>query len=290
MTSITLPVAFNRLAWSNLAAQSAEQVALAAAPMIAVLALGAGAGETGLLQTAQTLPFLVLSVPAGVLADRMSRPRLMAGAEALRALALAGVLVLAPLGLLTLPRLALLGFVGASGTVAYSVAAPALVPALVPAAALAAANGRLELARTVAFASGPALAGALVGGPGGAPALGVAAAVAAAVAMVLTVWVPAGVLAGVSFFLIGIGPIVWVISTATLRQTVTPRDLLGRAAAINITAYGARPIGAALGALVGAVYGAEICLVVAAVGFLVQAALILASPVLRLVRQPEMVG
>ncbi len=138
-----LPSAFNRLAWSNLAAQSAEQVALAAAPMIAVFALGAGAGETGLLQTAQTLPFLVLSVPAGVLADRMSRPRLMAGAEAMRALALAGVLALAPLGLLTLPRLALLGFVGACGTVAYSVAAPALVPALVPAAALAAANGRI---------------------------------------------------------------------------------------------------------------------------------------------------
>jgi MFS family permease len=130
----TLPSAFNRLAWSNLAAQSAEQVALAAAPMVAVLALGAGAGETGLLQTAQTLPFLVLAVPAGVLADRMSGPRLMAGAEALRALALAGVLVLGPLGLLTLPRLALLGFVGACGTVAYSVAAPALLPALVPAA------------------------------------------------------------------------------------------------------------------------------------------------------------
>ena len=48
-----LSSAFNRLAWSNLAAQSAEQVALAAAPMVAVLALGAGAGETGLLQTAQ---------------------------------------------------------------------------------------------------------------------------------------------------------------------------------------------------------------------------------------------
>jgi hypothetical protein len=41
---------------------------------------------------------------------------------------------------------------------------------------------------------------------------------------------------------------------------------------------------------VGALYGAETCLVVAAVGFLVQAVLILASPVLRLVRQPEMVG
>src|SRR4051812_13462133 len=63
-SSTSLPAAFLRLAWSNLAAQSAEQIGLAAAPLVAVLALGAGAGETGLLQTAQTLPFLLLSIPA----------------------------------------------------------------------------------------------------------------------------------------------------------------------------------------------------------------------------------
>jgi predicted MFS family arabinose efflux permease len=400
-----LPSGFGRLAWSNLAAQSAEQIALAAAPIVAVLALGAGAGATGLLQTAQTLPFLILAVPAGVLADRVSRRRLMAGAEALRALALAAVLALTHAGLLTVPMLALFGFVGACATVVYSVTAPALVPALVPADALADANGRIELARTVAFAGGPALAGALVGWMGGGAAFGVAAAlstsavvllarlqeparrrvgsrrvlddlrdgvtfvfghpllrpvfltqlvfnaaffvlqavyvpyavhrlglsavgvgatlatygvgmvlgallapgiirrlpfglvivlgpvagVAAALVMVLTIWVPAGWLAAVSFFLIGTGPIVWVISTATLRQTVTPPDLLGRAAAIGMTATGARPIGSALGAFLGAVYGAEACLIVAALGFVLQAALIVASPVLTLERQPQMV-
>src|SRR5215510_5302531 len=78
---------FRRLAWSNLAAQAAEQVALAAAPMIAVLSLAAGTGETGLLQMAQSLPFLFLSLPAGVLADRASRRRLMIAAEGVRALA-----------------------------------------------------------------------------------------------------------------------------------------------------------------------------------------------------------
>ena len=379
---------------------------MAAAPIVAVLALGAGAGATGLLQTAQTLPFLILSVPAGVLADRVSRRRLMAGAEALRALALAAVLALAHAELLTLPLLALFGFVGACGTVAYSVTAPALVPALVPADTLAEANGRIELARTVAFAGGPALAGAPVGWMGGAPAFGVAAAlstwavvllaglrepprqpvasrrvlhdlrdgvvfvfrhpllrpvfltqlvfntaffvlqavyvpyavhrlglsalgvgatlatygvgmvlgallaprimrvlpfglvivlgpiagVAAAVVMVLTIWLPAGWLAALSFFLIGTGPIVWVISTATLRQTVTPPELLGRASAISMTATGARPIGAALGAFLGAVYGAETCLIVAALGFVLQAMLIVMSPVLTLERQPQMVG
>jgi predicted MFS family arabinose efflux permease len=393
---MTLPAGFNRLAWSNLAAQSAEQVGLAAAPIVAVLSLGAGAGATGVLQTAQTLPFLLFAIPAGVLADRTSRRRVMTGAELLRVGSLLAILALASLGGLTLPMLALLGFIGACGTVAYSVTAPALVPSLVPPQALAAANGRLELARTVAFAGGPALAGALVGWTGGAPAFAVAALLSSCAVVLLSglrepargsrpprraltevregagfvfrhrllmpvyitqvvfntaffmlhaVYVPYAVqrlglsasavgatlatygvgmivgallaprimrtvpfgwvialgpvtgfaaavvmVAGLSFFLIGAGPIVWVISTATLRQTVTPPALLGRVSAINITGYGARPLGAVLGAFVGGVYGAEACLVVAALGFLVQAAVIVTSPVLRLARQPEVTG
>jgi predicted MFS family arabinose efflux permease len=398
-----LPSAFNRLAWSNLAAQSAEQVALAAAPIIAVLVLDAGAGETGLLQTAQTLPFLLMSIPAGVLADRMSRARLMAGAEALRVVSLIAVLALVVCGGLSLPLLAMLGFVGACGTVAYSVAAPALVPSLVPSGLLPRANGRIELARTTAFAGGPALGGALVGWIGGGPAFGLAAALSAiaaillvgivepprakpvaqhplrdlregvafvaghrllrpifitqfifntalfvilavyvpyavhtlqlspagvgvtlgalgggmvvgalfaarimsalplgtviaigpiagllaALTMVMTIALPSPVLAMLSFFLMGAGPILWVVSTTTLRQTVTPPDLLGRVSAINALAYGARPLGAGIGALVGALYDAPACLIVAAAGFLIQAVVILASPVPRLARQPE---
>jgi len=116
------------------------------------------------------------------------------------------------------------------------------------------------------------------------------AGLAAAVVMVLTIWTPSVVLAGLSFFLMGVGPIIWVISTATLRQTITPRALLGRVSAINITAYGARPVGAAIGAFVGGVYGAETCLVVAAFAFFIQAVVILTSPVPRLARQPQLVG
>jgi predicted MFS family arabinose efflux permease len=398
-----LPPAFRRLAWSNLAAQSAEQIGLAAAPLIAVLALGAGAGETGWLQTAQTLPFLLLSIPAGVLADRTSRRRLMVGAESLRLASLLGILALFALGGLSLPLLGLLGFIGATGTVAYSVAAPSLVPALVPSQALGSANGRLELARSVAFTAGPALAGGLIAWIGAGPTFGLAAAIStaavlllaglqepprssatrrdlvrevrdgaelvlahpllrpvlltaiffnvaftimqavyvpyavqqlglsasgvgltlgtfgvgmvtaallapritrllpfgrvvvigplagltSALVMVLTIWVPWAALAAVSFFLIGAGPLLWTISTTTLRQAVTPGEMLGRVSAVIVTAtYGARPVGAAIGALVGAAAGAETCILVAALGFLVQALLIVSSPVPRLVRQP----
>jgi predicted MFS family arabinose efflux permease len=405
LTTIALPREFNRLAWSNLAAQSAEQVGLAAAPIVAVLALGAGAGETGLLQTAQTLPYLLLSLPAGVLADRMSRRTLMVFAEALRAVSLAGILLMVQSGHLSLLMLAVLGFAGACGTVVYSVVAPALVPALVPSSALAAANARIELARTVAFAGGPAVAGGLVGWGGASPAfafacalsvgavfllmrlveperprmaqarsplrevregaafvfthpllmpvfitqvvfntaflmlqavyvpyaintlglsagsvgatlaalgagmvigallatslarrlsfgtmvaIGPVAGVCSALAMLLTLWVPSAWLAGISFFLIGAGPVLWVISTGTLRQSVTPPHLLGRVSAMFTLAQGSRPLGALLGAFIGGVYGIEACLVAIVAGFAVQAAVILASPVVRLGLQPQM--
>jgi len=402
----TLPPTFNRLAWSNLSAQSAEQIALAAAPIVAVLVLGVGEGRTGLLQTALTLPFVLFAIPAGLLTDRISRRILMAGAEALRAVALGMILLLIWLGWLTLPLLAFLGFVAVCGTVVFSVAAPALVPSLVAPDQLPAANARIELARTVAFASGPALGGVLVGWIGAAPAFGVAAALsavavvllsgiheparatmprrhplqevkegasfvlhhallrpvfitqftfntgsfltlavfvpyavrhlglsatgvgatlamygvgmvigalsatrvmrrlafgtviglgpvtgfAAAVVMALTTIIPTPLLAGMSFFMLGVGPILWVISTTTLRQSVTPPRLLGRVTAINILSYGARPLGSALGAILGGLFGAEICLYVAVLIFAAQALVILLSPAVSLTRQPDMVG
>src|SRR5262245_57636908 len=162
-SGVVLPTNFRRLAWSNLAAQSGEQIALAAAPIVAVLALAAGAGETGLLQTALTLPFLLFAIPAGLMADRLPRRWLMAGAEALRALCLFVLLVLIPLKMLTWPLLALLGLIAVCATVVFSVAAPALVPSLVPGDLLATANARVELARTTAFAAGPAVGGLLIG-------------------------------------------------------------------------------------------------------------------------------
>src|SRR6202021_692744 len=138
-----LSSSFKRLAWSNLAAQSAEQIGLAATPIVAVIALGATTAEIGVLQTAQTLPFVLFAIPAGVLADRLSRRTVMASAEALRALSLLGVLVLGASGLLTWPLLAGLGFVGACGTVAFSVAGPSLVPSLVAPGGVAAAHPRI---------------------------------------------------------------------------------------------------------------------------------------------------
>jgi predicted MFS family arabinose efflux permease len=121
-------------------------------------------------------------------------------------------------------------------------------------------------------------------------ALGPVTGFIAAVVLALTTVVPSPLLAGLGFFLLGAGPILWVISTTTLRQSVTPPRLLGRVSAINIMSYGARPVGAALGAIVGGLYGAELCLYLAVAIFGAQALVILLSPAVGLVRQPDMVG
>jgi predicted MFS family arabinose efflux permease len=399
-----LSASFRRLAWSNLAAQSGEQVALAAAPIVAVLLLQAGAGETGLLQAVLTLPFVLFAIPAGLMADRAERRWLMAGAEMVRAAALLALLVVIQLKMLTWLLLALLGFIAVCATVVFSVAAPALVPALVAARALSTANVRIELARTIAFAAGPALGGLLVGWTDAATAFGTAAllsivaalllfgieeparqtptrrhpvqeikegarfvfhhamlrpvfvtqfifntafflilaifvphavhnlglsasgvgitlgmfgvgmvagalcaprilralpfgvvvaigpfsGLAGSVLMAATIWAPTPALAALGFFLLGAGPILWVISTTTLRQTVTPADLLGRVSAITLMALGARPIGSGLGALLGGLYGVEVCLLAAVAGFALQALVIARSPVVRLQRQPAL--
>ncbi|OYU83176.1 MAG: MFS transporter, partial [Burkholderiales bacterium PBB5] len=109
--------------------------------------------------------------------------------------------------------------------------------------------------------------------------------------MVATLLWPSGWLAGLSFFLFGVGPILWTISSVTLRQTVTPHAMLGRVSSIFLTVnMGARPVGAALGGLVGAQFGAGACLVLALAGFCVQLAVIVLSPVGALKNLPPPAG
>jgi predicted MFS family arabinose efflux permease len=55
-----------------------------------------------------------------------------------------------------------------------------------------------------------------------------------------------------ALFLIGAGPMMWLICQQSIRQAVTPRALLGRVgAALQVAIYGVRPVGALAGALAG---------------------------------------
>jgi len=377
-------------------AQSAEQLTLAAVPIVAVLMLKAGPGEIGVIAAVQSLPFLLLSIPLGLLADRMSRKRLMLMSEVLRVCALLVLIVAMLLEQISVPLLACVGFLAAVGTVGFSVSAPSLVPALVGSQQLAQANGRLELARSMAFAGGPALAGALIAWMGASTSfvlslmlslaavgflrqiqepirqtapdrhpwlelkdgahfvwssdllrpilftsvawniswfvlqaiyvpyairtlgmgssevgltmacygvgmiagsllasrivslmpfgqailLGPFFSVAAACVMTSTHWLPSVLVACFAYFLFGFGPIIWTITSTTLRQSVTPNPMMGRVTAINIVAgTGARPLGALLGGFVGEMGSDLASLLVVVAGFAVQAIVITFSRV-----------
>jgi hypothetical protein len=102
-------------------------------------------------------------------------------------------------------------------------------------------------------------------------------------------------LAGLSYFIFGAGPIVWTVTTTTLRQTVTRSEQLGRIGALFLTANaGARPLGSIIGAGIGLVLpagpAASACLVVAAVGFCIQGALIFLSTLRHLDELPPSVN
>jgi predicted MFS family arabinose efflux permease len=110
--------------------------------------------------------------------------------------------------------------------------------------------------------------------------LGPLMSVLAAAAMLATLWWPVAWPAALSFVLFGAGPLVWVVTTTTLRQTLVPGAVLGQVSAIFLTVNaGARPLGAALGGVVGSVWGETACLTLAAAGFVLQALVISGSPV-----------
>jgi predicted MFS family arabinose efflux permease len=328
----------------------------------------------------------------------------MLSAELLRALSLFSLLLLLWVENLSLTLLAILGFLGAVGTVCFTVAAPALVPSIVPRQKLTEANRWLELARSIAFIAGPALGGALVGWTGASTAfvlattlsllaallllrvqepdpelrpkrhplhdlkegavfvishellrpilvtavffnlswfvvqavfvpyavnslginatgvglimglygvgmlvgaslttwlsrymslgamivIGPLCGLSAAVLILLSTWIPSGLLPAVAYLLLGSGPMIWTITTLSVRQAVTPNAMLGRVSALVTTATaGAAPLGAAIGAAVAAKTNIETCLALAVVGFVVQFLVIVTSRVPRLVELPE---
>jgi len=285
-----LPLALDQLVASNLAAQSAEQLSLAAVPIVAVPMLGAGPGEIGALATAQTLHFLLLSGAAVTLPLRLHEPLRTPAAPRHPLLELRDGAQLVGHHALLRPIL----LIAMAWNIAWFVLRAAYLPYAMCALGLSAAGvGLTPASYGTGMVAGALLAPRIVArlSFGHTILLGPLVSVAAMCAMVATLRWPQGLLAGVSFFLFGFGPIVWTITSTTLRQTVTPRAMLGRVSAMFLTVnMGARPVGAALGGVVGAQWGESACLWLALLGVVLQAAVIVTSQVRTLLRLPASAG
>ncbi len=384
----------HKISYSNLCAQFSEQIIIAVLPIIAVLSMNASATETAFIQMINTLPFLLLSIPMGVIADRVSRKKLMILIEIVRATAIFILFYLTFSGSLSINKIALFGFFIAMGTVIYSVASPALVASFVIKEQLINANRSIEIAKSVAFTAGPALGGILASYLSGGLAfilafslsivsavfliclpkeplieksgrniiqelcdglifliknkylmpititafvfnlsqylllsifayyvinnlsftsfevgaslsliglgmligsflykiiskkinfglqltLGPISAFMASILMFLTLIYSAKILVFVAFFFFGFGPIIWTISTVSLRQLVTPSNMIAKVSSVIMTVtFGARPLGAAIGVYISANFGVKSCILAVLIGFLIQLIIILFS-------------
>ncbi|MFE0116830.1 MFS transporter [[Kitasatospora] papulosa] len=152
-----------RLFWSGQSiAQVGGQVSQFALPLI-VLQLGAGSAAVGFLRAAALLPQLVLSLPAGRLADRSRCRPLMIVSDVVRFAVTFALLVAASLHLLGFWQLLAAVLVIGSCTVLYDICYQSTLPSLVSRDHLASANFALEASRSFATLAGPAAAGFLIG-------------------------------------------------------------------------------------------------------------------------------
>lgn len=140
-----------------------SQVTLLALPLTAVLTLHADAAQMGYLTAAETLPFLMVGLFAGVWIDRARRRPIMVAADVGRFALLLGVPLLAVTGHLSMAALYPIAFLVGVLTVFFDVAYMAFLPTLVGREQLVEGNSKLEVSRSGAQIAGPGLAGLLIG-------------------------------------------------------------------------------------------------------------------------------
>ncbi|WP_341995782.1 MFS transporter [Microbacterium sp. LWH7-1.2] len=150
--------------WSGQAlSQFGAQITELAIPVLAVLMLDATEWEVGLLNAAQVAAFLVVGLPAGAWIDRMRKRRVMIWADAVRAVALATLPVLALLGVLEIWHMIVVALIMGVATVFFDVSYQSIIPSLVRTDQIGEANGKLQSTYELANIAGPGVGGWLIG-------------------------------------------------------------------------------------------------------------------------------
>ncbi|MBL8360911.1 MAG: MFS transporter [Rubrivivax sp.] len=154
--------AYRRLWTSILTSGFGAQISMLALPLTAAVLLHATPVQMGLLSAMGIVPFVLLSLPAGVWLDRVRKLPVYVAGETLAAFALASVPLAWWLGWLTMEWLYAVELViGAVHTVAGS-AAQIVLTQVVPRERLVEAHAKNALANSGAEVAGPGLAGLLI--------------------------------------------------------------------------------------------------------------------------------
>jgi MFS family permease len=139
-----------------------SQITLVALPLTAILILNATTFEIAVLTAVEFLPFLLLSIPAGVWVDRLRRRPILVCTDIARGLSLLSIPIAYAVGALTLPHLFVVALINGSLTVFFTLAYQAYLPTLLERNVLVEGNARFEATETIARLAGPGAAGGLV--------------------------------------------------------------------------------------------------------------------------------
>ncbi|MES2211118.1 MAG: MFS transporter [Chloroflexota bacterium] len=154
---------FLKLWTAETISQFGSQITGLALPLVAATILQVSPFEFGLLTTIEFLPFIFLSLPAGVWVDRLRRRPILIIGDLGRALALVSIPIAYAFGGLTIYQLYLVGFVTGCLTVFFDVAYQSYLPSIVDRDQLVEGNSKLEITRSAAQIMGPGLSGILIG-------------------------------------------------------------------------------------------------------------------------------
>jgi MFS family permease len=139
-----------------------SEISELALPLLVILTLDATETQVGLVRAAQFLPFLLLTLHAGVLVDRVRRRPLMITADLARFGIIGAIPLLIWLGVDRVEPLYLLVFAAGAFTVVQQLADTAYLPSLVRGDQIMPANSKLGAAQYAAELSGQGIGGLLV--------------------------------------------------------------------------------------------------------------------------------
>ena len=149
--------------WSaETVSQFGTQFSLLALPLAAIDVLHASAFQVAALTTVEFLPFLLVTLPAGVWVDRLRRRPLLILGDLSRAVLLASIPIAYGFDALTIWQLYGVGFLVGIATVFFDVAYQSYLPSLVDRRQLIEGNSKLEISRSAAQLGGPGLAGLVI--------------------------------------------------------------------------------------------------------------------------------
>jgi MFS family permease len=150
--------------WSaETVSQFGSQISLLALPLVAIDVLHVSAFKVASLTTVEFLPFLLVSLPAGVWVDRLPRRPILIAGDLARAGLLASIPVAHAMDVLTIWQLYGVGLVVGIATVFFDIAYQSYLPSLVARQQIIDGNAKLEISRSAAQLGGPGVAGLLVG-------------------------------------------------------------------------------------------------------------------------------